>query len=85
MKRLLMLALCFGFTAPVIAADKPKKDPDAAFKKMDKNSDGKVSKEEFVASAKDAAKADKAFAQKDKDNDGFLTLEEFKATKKAAK
>lgn len=82
MKRLLMLAICFGFTAPVMAADKPKKDPEAIFKKMDKNSDGKVTKEEFSAGAKDAAKADKAFAKLDKNGDGSLTLEEFKATKK---
>jgi Ca2+-binding EF-hand superfamily protein len=81
MKRLLMLAFCLAFTAPVIAADKPKKDPEAAFKKLDKNSDGKVSKEEFTAGAKDAAKAEKAFAKLDKDNDGSLTLEEFKARK----
>ena len=83
MKRLLMLALCLGFSAPVMAADKPKAaDPEAMFKKMDKNSDGKVSKEEFSAKAKDAAKADKAFAKLDKDGDGSLTLEEFKARAK---
>ncbi len=82
MKRLLMLALCLGFAAPVMAADKPKRDPEAVFKKMDKNSDGKVTKEEFSAVAKDAAKADKAFAKLDKDGDGSLTLEEFKAAKK---
>jgi len=77
MKRLLMLALCFGFTAPVMAADKPKKDPEVAFKKLDTNSDGKVSKDEYKAKAKDAEKADKAFAKLDKNSDGFLSLEEF--------
>lgn len=77
MKRLLIVALCFGFTAPVMAADKPKKGPEEAFKKMDTNSDGKVSKDEFKAKAKDAAKADAAFAKKDKNSDGFLSLEEF--------
>lgn len=82
MKRLMMLALCFAFAAPVMAADKPKRDPEAAFKKLDKNGDGKVSKEEFTAKAKDAAKADKAFAKLDKNGDGFLTLEEFKGAKK---
>ena len=81
MKRLMMLALCFAIATPAIAADKPKKDPEAAFKKLDKNSDGKVSKEEFAAGAKDAAKADKAFAKKDKNGDGSLSLEEFKAMK----
>lgn len=82
MKRLLMLTLCLGFTAPVLAADKPKKDPEVVFKKLDKNSDGKLSKEEFSAAGKDAAKADKAFAKLDKDGDGSISLEEFKAAKK---
>jgi len=61
-----------------MAADKPKADPEAVFKKMDKNSDGKLSKEEFSAKAKDAEKAGKVFAKKDKNGDGFLSLEEFK-------
>lgn len=77
MKAFLTLALCLGFTIPVLAADKPKKDPEAAFKKLDTNSDGKVSKDEFKAKAKDAEKADKAFAKMDKNSDGFLSLEEF--------
>lgn len=82
MKRLMILALCLGFATPVIAADKPKRDPEAAFKKLDKNGDGKVSKEEFTAKAKDAAKAEKAFAKLDKNGDGSLSLEEFKGSKK---
>jgi Ca2+-binding EF-hand superfamily protein len=82
MKAVLTLAVCLGFALPAVAADKPKRDPEAIFKKMDKNSDGKVTKEEFSAVAKDAAKADKAFAKLDKDGDGSLTLEEFKAAKK---
>lgn len=59
--------------------DKPKVDPEAAFKKKDTNGDGKLSKEEFTKGSKDAAKSEAAFAAKDKDKDGFLTLEEFKA------
>lgn len=59
--------------------DKPKQDPEAYFKKKDANSDGKVSKEEFLKGAKDAAKAETQFAARDKDKDGNLTLEEFKA------
>ena len=61
------------------AGDKPKMDPEAVFKKKDTNNDGKLSKEEFLKGAKDAAKAEAAFTAKDKDKDGFLTLEEFKA------
>ena len=69
--------------------DKPKAkaDPEAMFKKKDANSDGKVSKEEFLKGSKDAAKSETQFTAKDKDKDGNLTLEEFSAkggTKKAA-
>jgi hypothetical protein len=61
---------------------KPKMDPEAAFKKLDKDGDGSVSLEEFKGSArakKDPAKAEEFFKKKDKDSDGKLTLEEFKA------
>ena len=58
------------------------------FSKADKNGDGKLSKEEFVAMGKgkteasktETSKAEAAFAKKDKDKDGFLSLEEFSAT-----
>jgi Ca2+-binding EF-hand superfamily protein len=85
MKRLLLLALCFGFTAPVVAAEKPKRDPKSTFKKMDKNSDSKVTKEEFSAVVKDAAKAEKTFAKLDKNGDGSLSLEELSVLKGAKK
>jgi len=64
-------------------AAKPKKDPAAAFNNMDKNKDGKLSKEEFMANKKGpwAAQGEKAFAGKDKDGDGYLTMEEFTAKK----
>lgn len=56
-----------------------KVDMDAVFKRKDANSDGKLSKEEFLKGSKDAAKSEKQFSTKDKDKDGSLTLEEFKA------
>jgi Ca2+-binding EF-hand superfamily protein len=68
--------------------DKPKMDPAKAFAKMDANSDGSVSKEEFMATPqakKDAAKAEKGFAGKDKDGDGKITTEEFTAPGKKKK
>jgi Ca2+-binding EF-hand superfamily protein len=71
----------------VVAAEKPadggkKRDPEAAFKKIDGDSNSKVSLEEFKNSPmgkKDAAKAEEIFKKKDKDSDGSLTLEEFSA------
>ena len=68
--------------------EKPKMDPAKAFAKMDANSDGSVSKEEFMATPqakKDAAKAEKGFAGKDKDGDGKITKEEFTAPGKKKK
>jgi hypothetical protein len=62
-------------------------DMEAMFKKKDANSDGKVSKEEFLKGSKDAAKSETQFSAKDKDKDGNLTKEEFTAKggkKKAA-
>jgi Ca2+-binding EF-hand superfamily protein len=68
----------------VQAADKPKMDKEAAFKKMDKNADGKLSLEEFTGK-RDAEMAKTQFAKLDKDKDGSLSLEEFKAAGKKAK
>ena len=68
--------------------EKPKMDPEKAFAKMDANSDGSVSKEEFMATPqakKDAAKAEKGFASKDKDSDGKITKAEFTAPGKKKK
>jgi EF-hand domain pair len=63
-------------------ADKPKADPAKAFAKMDANSDGTVTKEEFMASPKaqkDPEKAAKKFGKMDTDANGSLSLDEFKA------
>ncbi len=89
MKKLILslCAVCFASTLTVgaIAQEKkPKPEPEAAFKKLDKDSDSKLSLAEFTGKREGdkAEMAKKAFEKKDKDKDGFLTLEEFKATPK---
>ncbi len=64
-------------------ADKPKADPAKAFAKIDANSDGSMTKEEFVASPrgqKDPEKAAKKFTKMDADANGSVNLDEFKAS-----
>lgn len=67
-------------------ANKPKLSPDEMFKRMDKNSDSKLSKEEFLGKREGEAKtkAETQFTAKDKDKDGSLSLDEFKAGGKKA-
>ncbi|HYF36543.1 MAG TPA: hypothetical protein VD994_14710 [Prosthecobacter sp.] len=65
-----------------------KRDPEAMFKRLDANSDGAVSKEEWNEAPfakKDADRAAKGFAAKDKDGDGKLSKEEFTAAPKGKK
>lgn len=69
---------------PGAAAGEKKKQapPEARFKKLDTNNDGKISAEEWAASPmakKDSAKATEAFGRLDKDGDKHLSLEEFSA------
>ena len=64
-----------------------KMNPEEAFKMLDKNSDGKVSKEEYMASPqakKDSAKAEESFKKRDKNSDGSLDMAEFAPAKKKA-
>jgi Ca2+-binding EF-hand superfamily protein len=64
--------------APAAGAEK-KADPEKAFARKDKDNDGNLTKEEFVAGAKDAAKAEAAFAKRDANGDGKISKEEFAA------
>ena len=56
--------------------------------KLDKDGNGSISKEEFMASPgakKDATKAEERFGKMDKNKDGSLSKEEMTPKKKAAK
>ncbi len=64
---------------------KPKMSPEEMFKKLDKDANGSVSKEEFMASPgakKDATKAGERFTSMDKDSNGSLSKEEMTPKKK---
>ncbi len=64
-------------------ADKPKTDPAKAFAKIDANSDGSMTKAEFMTTPKaqkDPEKAAKKFTKMDADANGSVSLNEFKAS-----
>lgn len=56
---------------------KPKQDRVAMFEKKDKNHDGKLSREEFMANQPDPEAAKPRFDLWDLDKDGFLSRDEF--------
>ena len=88
MKKFLALVLVAGLCSPLlVSAQEKKADPEAQFAKLDKNSDKKLSLEEYKGkrTGDKAAKAEEQFKKLDKDSDGSLTLEEFKARAKKAK
>ncbi len=77
-------SLSFAQDKPAAPAETGKQRPSAeeSFKKLDKDSDGKVTLDEFKAgprAQKDPAKAEEYFKKMDKDGDSNLTLEEYKA------
>jgi Ca2+-binding EF-hand superfamily protein len=92
-----LLVLAGVLAVPAFAADKAdakKKGPEAAFKKLDSNNDGKLSKTEFAKIAekrKNKGKPvkegaiDKRFGKLDTNNDGSVSADEFKAKKKGKK
>ena len=77
-----------AFTQVNAQEKKGKKGPEAAFAKLDTNSDSKLSLEEFKARVIKVKEGDenkkpvdneKVFARKDANSDGFIDIEEFKA------
>ncbi len=74
-----------GDKKPEAGKDKPKMSPEEMFKKLDKDGNGSISKEEYLASPgakKDAAKATERFGKMDKNSDGSLSKEEMTPKKK---
>lgn len=59
------------------ATDKPAQDRQAMFNKRDKDKDGSLTREEFLANQPDPDKAPKRFSRFDRNQDGKLSLEEF--------
>jgi hypothetical protein len=77
----LATSLSYGQDAPE-KGDRKAPAPAKVFKKLDANTDGAVSLEEFKASPrarKNPERAAKIFAKIDSDSSGSLSLEEFKA------
>ena len=85
----LALSTAFATAAAESAKGERKKgDPEAMFKKLDADSNGGVSLEEFKASPrakKNPAKADEAFKKRDTNNDGSLSLDELKGQRRKKK
>lgn len=83
MKSIALILLGLSLAIPLQANEaagekKPKKpNPQAVFKKKDKDADGFLTKEEFVGKAKDPKKAESIFSKKDKNGDSKLSADEF--------
>jgi hypothetical protein len=87
MKKILALVVAAAFGLPLVVIAQDKADPEAQFKKMDKDSDGKLSLEEFKGKRQGdkATKAEERFKKLDKNSDNSLSLEEFKAGQRKKK
>jgi Ca2+-binding EF-hand superfamily protein len=87
MKKLLAFVAVAVLCVPAMAEEKKKPTPEEQFKKMDADSDGKLTKKEFIGKRKGEkqTQAETMFTKKDKNKDGSLDLEEFKAGGKKVK
>ncbi|MFO1064206.1 MAG: sulfatase-like hydrolase/transferase [Pirellulales bacterium] len=64
-------------SASTPSAAKPKQDRDKMFTTRDKNSDGKLTRDEFLTGQPDPDEAPKRFTRFDRNGDGQLSREEF--------
>jgi len=62
---------------PAVKKSEPSKDRGAMFDSRDKDKDGKLTKEEFLANQPDPDEAPKRFPRFDSDSNGSLSREEF--------
>jgi len=97
MKSITSILAILALAATVHAAEGDKKpeagkkkapNPEEMFKRLDKDGNGSISKEEYMASPqakKDEAKAAERFGKLDKNGDGSLSKEEFAAATKKKK
>lgn len=82
MKTLLLLTFFVACSSTVYAEEKAKGKHHKAhaikaeLKKRDTNNDGSISKEEFLAGAKNATRAENIFAKLDRNSDGVLNKED---------
>lgn len=86
MRSIILATLACGLLAGVPAmAQRKAPDPEKRFAKLDKNSDGKLSLEEYQAGGRkqaDPEKRAKLFKKIDADGDGFVSKDEFLAAMK---
>jgi len=81
----LMLIALFGISTAAVAQDKPAGGDEkkvhqewlSLLNQADKNKDGKISKDEYLAVMKDKKAGEAKFAALDSDGDGFISHEEF--------
>lgn len=81
MKKILAMLIATSLCMPlVVGAGDKSKSPEERFKGRDKDGNGKLTKEEFLASVAEQKKekAGERFAAMDKDESGDLSLEEYK-------
>jgi Ca2+-binding EF-hand superfamily protein len=82
MKTLLLLTFLVACSTNIQAEEKGKGKHGKAqagkqeLKKRDTNNDGSISKEEFLAGAKDPARAEKLFAKLDRNGDGVINKDD---------
>lgn len=77
------LVLALGLSGAALAQDDAPPKGEKAFKMLDANGDGKVTKEEFLAASQKRAEA--RYAKLDPEGKGYLTKEDFAQAREKAR